>query len=131
MSRRTAEKKYTSTEERIAYKNRVKRSVIANAERKRLRNRRVMSSLRTAIKKARFNIAAQSADALESVLRAVSLLDKAAKKRRHQKTNGEPQQVAANEAVPSRNSQRRSGRSERLGGSVPVQFQERFVAVLP
>ena len=80
MSRRTAEKKYTSTEERIAYKNRVKRSVIANAERKRLRNRRVMSALRTAVKKARFNIAAQSADALESVLQAVSLLDKAAKK---------------------------------------------------
>lgn len=80
MSRRTAEKKYTSTEERIAYKNRVKRSVIANAEKKRLRNRRVMSSLRTAVKKARFSIAAQSEDAQESVLRAVSLLDKAAKK---------------------------------------------------
>ena len=80
MSRRAAEKKYTSTEERVAYKNRVKRRIIANAEKKRLRNRRVMSALRTAIKKARFNIAAQSEDAQESVLRAVSLLDKAAKK---------------------------------------------------
>ena len=80
MSRRKAVKKYEGHDERVAFKNRVKRGILASAERKRARNRSVKAALRTALKKARQNAAAGNDDARDSVFYAVSLLDKAAKK---------------------------------------------------
>jgi small subunit ribosomal protein S20 len=56
-----------------------KKHVRADA-RKRERNRRVKSSTRTAVRKARTALSAQAGDAADAVRLAVSALDKAAKK---------------------------------------------------
>jgi small subunit ribosomal protein S20 len=56
-----------------------KKHVRADA-RKSEQNRRVKSAMRTALKKARAGIAAQDANAQETLRRAISQLDKAAKK---------------------------------------------------